>query len=180
MKFSSILFVLVVLLSPVAADEADGKKKKKTRGNNPTAQLMRPFKSVELSEEQKGKVETLAKETVAAMKAAREEAGITAEMLKKRAAAQKEMKAAAKDGEKQKPGELMKAVNEKAGFTETHAAGLKKANQLRQKFIKEVVAMMSDEQKANLPKQTLQAANRKPGKKGNAKKGKQSAEKNAK
>ena len=166
MKFKSLALVMVMMISPVVADEATAeKKKKKARGNNGTAQLMRQFKEVEFTAEQKGKVETLVKEAAAAMKSAREDAGITAEMLKKRAAAQKELKESGK-----KPGELMKAVNEKAGFSEKHAAGLKKANQVRQKLIKDVVALLSEEQKGKLPERVLQSANRKAGKK-NGKKG---------
>ncbi|MEO1527959.1 MAG: hypothetical protein AAFX06_21205 [Planctomycetota bacterium] len=163
MKFKSVaMLLLAVMVSPVVAQETDTKKKKKGRGN-PTAQLMRQFKDVEFTEEQKGKVDALAKEAVAAMKTAREEAGITAEMLKKRAAAQKEMRAKETD---QKPAQLMKAVNEKAGFTEKHAEGLKKANTIRQKWIKDVVGLLSEEQQSKLPEKLLQAAKRKSPKKG--------------
>lgn len=164
MKFRPLALILALMISPVIAEETDGKKKKKARGNNGTAQLMRQFKGIEFTDEQKGKVDTLAKEAAAAMKAAREEAGITAEMLKKRAAAQKEIRAAEKESGK-KPAELMKAVNEKAGFTEKHAEGLKKANQIRQKLVKDVVALLTDEQKAKAPEKLIQAATRKPAKK---------------
>ncbi|MEL6109453.1 MAG: hypothetical protein AAFU85_25880 [Planctomycetota bacterium] len=174
MKFQPLVLILALMVSPAVAQGAAQKKKKKARGNNGTAQLMRQFKDIEFTDEQKAKVDTLAKEAAAAMKAAREEAGITAEMLKKRAAAQKEIREASKESEK-KPAELMKAVNEKAGFTEKHAEGMKKANQIRQKLVKDVVAMLSDEQKAKAPEKLIQAANRKPAKK----KGKKSKADNA-
>lgn len=74
--------------------------------------------------------------------------GLTAELVKKHAAAQKSLK---DSGLKRK--ELVAAVNEKAGLSEDQATAIKDVNAIRMKMQKDVIALLTDEQKGALPEQ---------------------------
>jgi hypothetical protein len=108
-------------------------------------------------------VKVLGKAFSAKMKAMRDEAGITPELVKKRMEVQKSMKDSGKKGK-----ELMAAVNEAAGYSETQTAALKQINDARVVFHTGVVALLTDEQKENLPERLQKMT--KSGKDGDAKK----------
>ena len=63
--------------------------------------------------------------------------------------------------------EMVAAVNAKAGISDEQAKAFAELNAGRMEFQKSVVAMLTDEQKAKLPKQMTRGG----GKKGDAKKG---------
>ncbi|MEM6469537.1 MAG: hypothetical protein AAF802_08185 [Planctomycetota bacterium] len=166
MKTRLVFLSLALLVTPVVAQEATGKKKR-TRGRGNSANfVLKQFKDAELTDEQQAKVKELAKGFGESSMAMRKEAGLTDEVMKKRAAAQKELK---DSGMKQK--ELTKAINEKAGLTTEQAEVLKKSNALRVQLMVKVFAMLIEEQQAKLPEriQTMAKRNAKADSKGEGK-----------
>lgn len=170
-RLLSAVALAAILTTPVFAadDEAEKKKKgKQTRGRqNAAAQLIKQLADVGLTEDQVAKIKELGANVSKEMKSLRETAGITPELMKKRTAAVKAMKESDKKGK-----ELQAAINKEAGFTEAHAEAIKKVNAARMKFQKDVVALLTDEQKEKLPARMKRAAGAKKagGKKAAAKK----------
>lgn len=167
MSFRSIaaLALAAIMVAPALADDAKKKKKGKERpARSASGALLKQLEVVGLTDEQKSKIAELG----AAVTAARKEAGITPEIQKKLAEAQKSMKDSELKGK-----ERMAAIQKAAGLTEAQAAALKKSNELRMKMHKEVFALLSDEQKAKLPeklKKMAEASKRGGAKKAGAKK----------
>lgn len=143
-KLLAVVALTAVMVVPVSAQDTATKKKRRG-GRNVGGQLLKAFASAELTDEQTSKAKELAKAAAADMKKIREAAGITAELTKKRAEAVKSFKDSDKKGK-----ELAAAINEKAGYSKEQAAALVKVNQRRSKFQKEVIALLTDEQKENL------------------------------
>ncbi len=146
-----------IMLAPALGDDDATPKKKKGRqgqaGQNVAALITKQLEPVGLTDDQVAKIKELGKKAGEEMKAIQAAAGITPALMKKRAEVQKSMKDSDKKGK-----ELVAAVNEAAGFTAAHAEGLQKANAVKMKFQKSVIALLSDEQKAKLPKQLQRAA----------------------
>ena len=163
LKCLAVAAVAAMLVVPASAADAEKKKGKGNR-QSPAAQIVKQLADVGLTEEQTSKIMELGKAAGAKMKELREAAGITPELTKKRSEAQKSMKDSGKKGK-----ELQEAVNEAAGYTEEQIAGLKKVNEARMAFTKEVIGLLTDEQKEKLPKQMQRSA------KGGAKKKKKDA-----
>ncbi|TWU47291.1 hypothetical protein Poly51_50900 [Rubripirellula tenax] len=153
-KMLGVMILAAVLVVPASADEADGAKKKGkgARGASASGQILKQLESVSLTDEQTTKIKELGKAADAAMKTIREESGLTAELMKKRADAQKELKDSGKKGK-----EMAAAVNEAAGLSEAQSAAFGKLNDARMKFQKEVVGLLTDDQKASLPQQLMRA-----------------------
>ena len=177
LKTIGVLALAAMIVTPAMGD--DDAKPKKRKGNadrarqNVAALLIKQLEPVGLSDEQTAKIKELGEKATKEMKSIREAGGITPELQKKRAGIQKSMK----DSELKRK-ELIAAINEKAGFTAAHAEALAKANAVRAKFQKDVVATLSDEQKEKLPQQLKRlTAAREKGK--NAKKGQGKKKKNA-
>ncbi|MEO1618422.1 MAG: hypothetical protein AAFV88_21395 [Planctomycetota bacterium] len=167
LSFSLALLVTPCLIQSATAQDATGKKKDRAAArNNPATFVLKQLKDAALTDEQEAKVKELAKETAAAAKKVREEAGVTPEIMKKRAAVQKEMRDSGK-----KPQEIFQAVNEKAGLTKEQSEAIKKANQMRTQLLKKAYAMLSEDQQAKLPERVQKMATRKgmAGKKGKGK-----------
>jgi Spy/CpxP family protein refolding chaperone len=167
LKMIGAIALAAMIATPVLAqDEAAGKKKK--RGNrgqlNAATQLLKTLDEVGLTDEQVAKVKEMGKEVGAKMKAMREEAGITTELQKKRMEIQRSMKDSELKGK-----DLVAAINKKAGFSESQAAALKAVNEVRMKFQKDVVGLLTDEQKAKLPERMKRAGNVGKGQKGKGK-----------
>ncbi len=156
MKFKSLAVVALaaLIVTPAfAQDDAKSKRKgKQNRRQNVATALVKQLEPVGLSDDQVAKIKQLGEKAAAEMKSIRDAAGITAELTKKRAEVQKSMKESDKKGK-----ELIAAINEAAGFTAAHAEGLKKANAVRMKFQKDVIALLSDEQKEKLPERLQRA-----------------------
>ena len=163
MKFGwlSVAILSAVLVAPVSADDLRTKKKKgkRDRQRGMTTQLIKRLDAVKLTDEQVGKIKELGKVANEKAKEIRAEAGLTGELMKTRAAAQKSLKDSGKKGK-----ELMAAVNEKAGLTEEQAKSLKGVNKVRIKLQKDVIALLTDEQKKNLPEKMLHSQTKRKGK----------------
>ena len=147
----SVALAAMMIVPALAADEAKNAKRKgkgkEARQNFVTMQVLKTLKPAELTDEQTKKIREMGKVVSAKVLEMREAAGITPELNKKRAEAQKSMKESGKKGK-----ELASAVNEAAGFTEAQSDAVKSMNETRMAFQKKVIAMLSDEQKAKLPK----------------------------
>ncbi len=151
--------VALLMTTAVVAQDAPAKKKRANASgrNNAAAAVLKQLQDVELTAEQKAEIQTLAKKTMAEMRTLRQEAGITPELMKQRTAAVKELRESGT-----KPAEMSAAVAKKIGLSEAQAEALKKADAMRRGLITNVIALLTDEQQANLPKRMLRLA-KKPG-----------------
>ena len=170
MKMKSIAAVALaaLLVAPVMAqDEAKAKNKDKKKGGgaSPAMQLIKQLGPVGLTEDQTKKIKDMGKASMEALNKMKEEAGITTEVMKKRAEASKAVKESGKKGK-----EMNAAIAEKAGLTKEQMEVFGKMNSARQKFQREVIAMLSDDQKAKLPEK-MQRLMKAGGKKASGKKG---------
>ncbi len=179
LQIKSLGLIAALLMASVAvADDAEPAKKKKPGAErNPASQIMKQLKDVSLTEDQQTKLKALAKKSMGEMREIRKGAQITPELMKKRAEAAKELRASGKKG-----AELIAAINEKTGLTTEQAAALKKTDALRMGLKKAAIGLLSDEQKAKVPKRFLKiAVGKEPGDaakkgKGKGKKKKEAAE----
>lgn len=164
------LTVAFAMLAPAIAQDAE-KKKGKNKGKKQrgaSASVMALIKGVKLTDEQKPKVEALAKEWGPKLAAAnKKKQEILTDEQKK--AQQDARKKAAADGKKGR--DLQKAVS--ASYTLSaeqktkYTAATKETNELRTAILKKVSELLTDEQKAKIP--ALNKKN-KDGKKGKGKK----------
>ena len=158
--FGAALMVALVAAPVFAQDDSATKKKRKGQRDqqNVAMQTIKQLEATKLTDEQIAKIKELAKPVNAKIKGLRDEAGFTPALLKQRADAQKSLKDSGKKGK-----ELQAAINEAAGFTEAQSAAIAKVNEARTAFQKQVIALLSDEQKENLPQQLKRVANAKAG-----------------
>ena len=181
MKFKSIAALALVAMMVAPALGADDEKKKERKGKkgaqrSPVAAMLKQLEPVKLTDDQVAKIKAIGEKVQAAMKSAREEAGITPELQKKLVAAQKSVA-----DQKLKGKERTAAVHKAAGLSEAQSAALAKLNAARGKMNSEIMAVLTDDQKANLPEKLKRLANPKKGgakkgdKKGGAKKKKKDA-----
>lgn len=173
---SAIVLTLAICMSASLSDAQDEKKKKKGQnraGRQVATRMMARFKNVDLTDEQKSKMQEILKKHMGKLQELRKEMSsvITPEMRKARAEAGKKARAEGLKGK-----ELRTAV-EKAVEVPAEAAGkmkeLQKKMTAAQKDIQAALAeVLTDEQKEKLPKR---GGNR-PGK-GKGKKKKKNADK---
>jgi len=136
----------IMTVPSVAQDENTSKKRgKRGQQNNVANQMLKQLEDIELTDEQVAKIKEHGKVASAKMKEIRDEAGITAEVMKKRMEAQKSLKDSGKKGK-----ELTAAINEAAGYNEAQVAATVKMNEVRNELKKKIIEMLSDEQKAKL------------------------------
>jgi hypothetical protein len=153
-KWLVVMLLSAVIVAPAFGDDASAKKKqgKKDRQRSMATQLIKRLEAVTLTDDQVAKIKELAKVADEKSKEIREQAGITNTMMKARREAQKSLKDSGKKGK-----ELMAAVNQKAGFNDEQAKAIKEINTMRTKLTKDAIALLSDEQKENLPEQMKRA-----------------------
>lgn len=145
--FGAAMMAAIIAVPVFAQDDAATKKGKGKRAQQDVAaQLIKQLEEVKLTDEQVAKIKELGKKANTGMKTLRDEAGITPELVKKRTEAQKSLKDSGKKGK-----ELTAAINEAAGFSTAQAAAMEKVAAARVAFQKEVIKMLSDEQKEKLP-----------------------------
>ena len=156
------LIVLAIFIVPAVAEEKEGKGKKDRPQRNGAVQILKQLEPVGLTDEQSAKVSQMAKAADAEMKQIRTDAGITPELIKKRAEVAKSMAESDLKGK-----DRAAAIDKESGFSESQAAAMAKITAVRTKLIKETVALLSAEQKEKLPKQFARvaegaSANKKP------------------
>lgn len=152
--------LMLFVVSNLQAEETKKGKKKKGANRTVQAQILKSLSDVGLTKEQTAKINDMGNEVDAAIKKVNQEAGIDAEVMKKRAAAVKSVKDSDKKGKARQA-----AINEAAGLSEKQVAGLAKAMELRQKFQRDVIGMLTAEQKEKLPKNLKRFAETKKRKK---------------
>ncbi|MFM9960620.1 MAG: hypothetical protein ACKV2Q_05285 [Planctomycetaceae bacterium] len=145
------LSLAAFLLSPVMA--ADAKAKKNARKEPPVVQLP---KDITLTDEQKTKVAALEKEYAPKMKELHEKLDkvITEEQKKARLEVTKEQRGKGKEGKRGK--ELAQAVKDAMKLTDEQQKKYdeteKQITALRHEILEKVKPLLTDEQKAKLPK----------------------------
>ena len=156
-KWFSVIALAAMMVVPAMADEVETKRKKRKKGQQRgmAVQLIKKFKSVQLTDDQTAKVNELGKTADEKAKEIREKVGITNELLKERVKIQKSLKDSGKKGK-----ELFAAINEQAGLNEDQIKGFKEINAIRTKLQGEIVALLTDEQKKLLPKRMQRTGKR--------------------
>lgn len=151
MKASRILVCALALIfvSSSFAEDAPKKKDKQAKGaKGPASGMVNKLTStVELTAEQKDKLEKAANELNTTMATLRAE-GLTPDLNKKKGEA---MKKAREEGKKGK--DLEAAVVASLNLTEAQQAAMKKAGAAQAAFQKAVATILTDEQIASLPAQ---------------------------
>lgn len=159
MKNASRMLVcsLVLLLaSPLFAEEGKPKKEKAAKAKGPAAGMLSKLESLDLSAEQKSKLETAAKELNGTMATLRKD-GI-ADLSKQKAEA---VKKAREEGKKGK--DLEAAAVASLNLSSDQQALLKKAAEAQTKFQKVVAETLTADQIAALPPQLQQQLKRSKG-----------------
>ena len=161
-----VCLVALLLVSPSFGQDEPAKKGNKAgKGKAASAAMMEKLAAVQLTEEQKPKLAELAKEfdtTMATLK----EAGLTQELMKKKADAMKQAREEGKKG-KNVEADVVASLN----LTTEQQDALKKATAAQTKFQKGIATTLTAEQIATLPEAVQQQLGRakEPGKKGKAK-----------
>jgi hypothetical protein len=160
MQLSKVLFSLTLMLlvaaNCVAQDDAKAAKKKKAMDRavaNATKQIMKSFGKVELTEEQQTKAKEIVTTHIAKLQEAKKaQDGLLSDDQK---AKRKEGIAAAKE-EGVKGNKVWAAGVKAMGLNEeeqkAYDAAKKKVNEVNAAIKKEVMGLLTDEQKAALPK----------------------------
>ena len=148
------LSLAAFLLSPAMAEDAKAKKNKpNARKEQPAVQLP---KDITLTDEQKTKVAELEKEFAPKMKELREKLDkvMTEEQKKARLEVMKEHREKGKEGKKGK--ELAQAIKDAMKLSEEQQKNYdetdKQITALRHEILEKVKPLLTDEQKAKLPK----------------------------
>lgn len=151
---AAVLLTLVFVVAATAsADEKKKKREKKAQQPAGIAMAMKMVQGVELTAEQKQKITEIGAEYTEKLAAIRTkvQAAYPANYQEARAAAAKEAKAAGKSGK-----ELRQAVEAAAGLDEGAKAAVKEAQKESREVVSSfraaVLAVLTDEQKAALPK----------------------------
>ncbi|TWU42839.1 hypothetical protein [Novipirellula artificiosorum] len=167
-RMMSVLALAMCLTIPASADETTTKKRGNRGASRSAAnQLIKQLESVQLTDAQVEKIKEMAKKVDTEMNQIRESAKLTPELLKKRMEAQQSMKDSDKKGS-----EMVAAINKAAGLTEAQAEAMKKIMAVRQKLQKEVMAILTDEQKELLPERMTKPAGEKKANQGGKKRNK--------
>ncbi|MCH8047685.1 MAG: hypothetical protein IID44_28665 [Planctomycetes bacterium] len=142
------LLLMVLVLAVAAPLAAEDKKKKKKPGKRPAARSRIQIpKGVELSAKQKEKVEALRKEYGPKFVALRKKQALSKDVRGARAEAIKKAKAEGKKGK-----ELRAAVAAAVPLTDEQKAAQAKMRALQKEIRAAVMALLTDEQRAKLPK----------------------------
>ncbi|QDV57259.1 hypothetical protein [Rosistilla oblonga] len=118
MRRNTLVMVMlaVIALPAVAEEEKAGKGKAKKGGRNVATQILKQLADVDLTDEQTEKIKAAGKVASVEMAKIRDEAGITGELMKKRAEAAKSLADSDKKGKQRND-----AINEAAGLTKPQA-----------------------------------------------------------
>ncbi len=146
------LSLAIVIAMPLVAQEKKARKERKKP--DPAAGILKKLEKAELSEEQVAKIKTLAAATAEKTKAARAKAALTDEQK----AAIKKAREEGKKGE-----ELRKVVT----LNEEQKAAMKEAREIQAAMMKEVLGLLTAEQKE---KAGIKERGKRGGKKGGERK----------
>jgi hypothetical protein len=166
-QFMSMLVLASFVFTGIvnAQDEAKPKGKKQQGQLSVVDQFLKQLEPAELSDEQKAAAKEILGAVQKDVAAKRTEAGITPEILKKRAAARKEGNEAGKKG-----AELKKHVEAAMGLTADQLKVLDETEKALTKAKQEIGKKLSPEQIAKLPEQARKAVETPAPKQGGKKK----------
>lgn len=166
-KFMSMLTLAGLVFAGVASaqDEAKPKGKKQPAQLSVVDQFLKQLEPAELNDEQKAAVKEVLGAVQKDVASKRTEAGITAEVLKKRAAARKEGTEAGKKG-----AELKKHVEAAMGLTADQVKVLGETERALAKAKQEIGKKLSPEQLAKLSEQVRKSVEAPAPKQGGKKK----------
>jgi hypothetical protein len=164
-KFCSFAMVglLMLSVSSFSFSQEKGGKKGGLEAQA-VAQLMKSLEKAELTEEQSTKIKEMYLKVATEVVAKRKDAGITAEMMKKRQEASKAAREAGKKGK-----EMAEATLTAMGLTDDQKKVFSETEEALNKAKIEVGKLLSAEQMAKLPEQAQNSLKAKEGKKGKAK-----------
>lgn len=145
--FSSCVCIVLAaaLATPALAQKVE--KAKAPKGRQAASPLVKAVQELELTDEQKAKVDAASKEYTEAMAALRKQ-GLTAQLTKKRADA---VKAARESGKKS--ADLANEVLATLDISDEQKALLKQASEVQTKLQKGLAAALTSEQIGKMPKQ---------------------------
>ena len=153
------LLAVVALLVQSVSLNAQEKGDKKDPAKNMVTQFMKQLEKAELKEEETNKIKEMFQKVAKDVAAKRTEAGITAEILKKRADAQKSAKEEGKKGK-----DMQEAVEKAMGMTADQTKVFRETEEMLAKVKVEIGKTMTTEQIAKLPEQAQNAFKEKVGK----------------
>jgi|GEM_PF-2522135 len=142
--------VAVMFVSPSFGEDEPAKKKKGKDAERKTvsSQMISKLDGIEMTPEQKTKLEEIVTELNASM-ATLHESGLTPELAKQKSDAVKKAREAGKKG-KNVDADVIAAMD----LTDDQKTVLKKASQAQAKFQKGIAASLTDEQIAQLPEES--------------------------
>jgi hypothetical protein len=140
LNLMSLTLALVVAAPLFAAD-----KKKSTLATS----VLKKFEKAQLTEEQVTKIKDLATKVAEKTAPAKKRAVYTPEQMKAREEALKKARAEGKKGK-----ELTAAIKDAAKLTPTQVAAVREIQTAYSAMMKEILGMLSDEQKARLPRKS--------------------------
>jgi hypothetical protein len=155
------LVIAVLIAAPVCAADKEKKERKKP---NPAASILKRLEKAELTDEQVAKVKDVAAKIAEKRAEIMKATAMTPEQKKARSEAMKKAKAEGKS-----PKEAMEAVKAAVKLTPEQQKAMDEARACAAAMMKEVMALLTDEQKAKLG--TRKPGVKKPGKKAGEKKG---------
>ena len=144
-RLTTLATVLLLVLTSMTANAQDKQKKPKkptVAGAKLSANTIKRFAKVELTEEQVASIKKLAAAVSPKMNALRKKANLTPEQTKAVQAARAKSKA---DGVKGK--EAIAAADAAGKYTEEQTKILAEVKQLNMKYFKDVQALLTDEQR---------------------------------
>ena len=153
-----LLAVVAMLVHSVSLN-AQEKGDKKDPAKNMVTQFMKQLEKAELKEDETNKIKEMFQKVAKDVAGKRSEVGITPEMMKKRADAQKSAK---DDGKKGK--EMQQAVEAAMGMNADQTKVFKETEEMLAKVKVEIGKTMTAEQIAKLPEQSQSAFKEKAGK----------------
>ena len=144
-RLTTLATVLLLVLTSMTANAQDKQKKPKkptVAGAKLSANTIKRFAKVELTEEQIASIKKLAAEVSPKMNALRKKANLTPEQMKAVQTARAKSKAAGIKGK-----EANAAADAAGKFTDEQAKILAEVKLLNQKYFKDAQALLTDEQR---------------------------------
>jgi len=142
------LVLALVVAAPLFAAEKERKKKPRKKPD-PAAGVLKRLEKAELTDEQIAKVKELAAKVAKETAECRKKAAPTPEQQKARKEAMEKAKAEGKEGR-----ELFAAVRGAVKLTPDQEAAMKEVRKAQDDMMKEIMGMLTDEQKAKVGKRS--------------------------
>lgn len=143
----SLVLALVVAAPLFAADKE--RKKKPRKKPDPAARVLKRLEKAELTDEQIAKVKELAAKVAKETAECRKKAAPTPEQQKARKEAMEKAKAEGKEGR-----ELFAAARDAVKLSPYQEAAMKEVRKAQDAMMKEIMGMLTDEQKAKVGKRS--------------------------